>query len=329
MANDWIPVRENLGTVREVLAISQHTGESIFWVMGALIHFWGWVSRESSDGKIVDVHVDALVDALKLPKNFFDALKRVSWLVHDEASVNTLIVPNFDAWLSRGAKARISKTKRQKTWREGRKNVDAVVDTQTSTRPSTTEQNRTVSTSIDKSIDVHAQKTRSTRTRKASSSTLQEVAPGVYLEPDEDEKIFHALNRKCEEINFPGFTPEVPALFADYSLRKEGSRYKGRKQSDYLCLLRWGISAFLEAILRDRELAAKSQRLNRPNGQVPHYTVPTAHDRNMVSYCMDYAKEDPKLQEWLDENPNAVAWYKATRNKKQDNVIDITQEQVQ
>jgi hypothetical protein len=128
MAVNWIPVREDLATVREVLAIARRTNQSRQWVVGALVQFWGWAQKETANGDLVDVDVDACVDTLALPKNFFDALIAVGWLTKLDHPTIGLRIVNFDVWLSKGAKARLSKAKRQQDWRNNKKDVDACVD---------------------------------------------------------------------------------------------------------------------------------------------------------------------------------------------------------
>lgn len=140
MAGDWIPATTELPRKREVLLLSAKTGRSRHEVVGLLLEFWIWVSNESSDGRVVGVHVDALAPLIGADTEFWRAVIDVGWLVDDPSG---LIVPRSDEWITRAAKARLQKTKRQKEWRANRGNVDGRVDGRASTSPSTTEQNRT------------------------------------------------------------------------------------------------------------------------------------------------------------------------------------------
>lgn len=140
MAGDWIPIQTDLSRRREVLSISRETGRSRFEVVGLLIEFWGWASGETDVDAIVDVYVDTLPSLVGGDTEFWTAVMRAGWL---ESTDTGICIPNFDRWMSKGAKSRLRKNLRQKKWRgeqsESGQNVDASVDTQ----PSTTEQNRT------------------------------------------------------------------------------------------------------------------------------------------------------------------------------------------
>jgi len=139
MAGDWIPIRDDIATVREVVAISQRINWSRREVIGALVQFWGWAQRETTDGRIVDAGVDALVDLFGIEKNFWHALIDVGWLIEGVDGAPGITIPNFETWLSESAKSRLQKNKRQKRWRQKAAQVDAHVVR----KASTTEQNRT------------------------------------------------------------------------------------------------------------------------------------------------------------------------------------------
>lgn len=144
MAGDWIPVQTDLSRRREVLSISKHTGRSRYEVVGLLIEFWGWASGETEDGEIVDVYVDTLPSLVGADTEFWSVLIRVGWLEETETGLR---VPNFDRWMSSGAKSRLRKNLRQKNWRneqlKNKQNVDGHVDGSVDTQTSTTEENRT------------------------------------------------------------------------------------------------------------------------------------------------------------------------------------------
>lgn len=125
MAGDWIPTTVDLPTRREVLAIASITQRSRHEVVGRLVEFWIWAQGETETGRLVDVHVDALETALGPDTCFWQAVIKVGWLVDDP---DGLVIPNFDRWLGKGAKARFLKNMRQMRWRNGHPDVDAPVD---------------------------------------------------------------------------------------------------------------------------------------------------------------------------------------------------------
>src|SRR5262249_32719295 len=86
-----------------------------------------------------DVRVDALVDAVGADILFWRAVIAVDWL---RESTTGLEVPRAEEWLTRGAKARLQKTKRQSLWRAGKADVDGRVDGRVDGCAPTTEQNR-------------------------------------------------------------------------------------------------------------------------------------------------------------------------------------------
>ncbi len=134
MAGDWIPIQTDLSRRREVLAISKTTGRSRYEVVGLLIEFWGWASGETEDGQIVDVYVDTLTSLVGGDCEFWNSVIKSGWL---ESTKTGIRIPNFDRWMSSGAKSRLRKNLRQKQWRNKPlnkgKNVDASVDTKAST----------------------------------------------------------------------------------------------------------------------------------------------------------------------------------------------------
>lgn len=126
MAGDWIPIRDDILNVREVVTIASLTGMDKYQVVGHLVAFWGWVSRQTADGILVDVNLSTLVDALNVSENFFLVLVQVGWL---KISGKNIEVPNFHNWFSGSAKARLQKNNRQQRWRNRvRKAVDGSVD---------------------------------------------------------------------------------------------------------------------------------------------------------------------------------------------------------
>jgi len=117
MAGDWIPAQTDLARRREVLLISEATGESRHETVGRLVDFWGWASHETTDGKLRGFNVATLGAALSLPESFFSAMMDVDWL---RATRTGMVITNWDRWLSNSAKARLGNTLRQQIYREKR-----------------------------------------------------------------------------------------------------------------------------------------------------------------------------------------------------------------
>lgn len=147
MAGDWIPYCKDLPRKPEVLAIAAITNLTIPEVLHALLELWSWADEQSQDGHIRDVpvtllrHICASLDAA-----FLQALSRVGWV---RVEADHMTFTNFDRWMGRSAKARLSHARRQ---REHRHNQHAAPcgddDDGTGVTPDrhknvTTEQNRT------------------------------------------------------------------------------------------------------------------------------------------------------------------------------------------
>lgn len=143
MAGDWIPMQVDLHQRLEVIRIAALCKCSQYEAVGMLLSFWGWMSRESVDGH-VDADVDALVAATGLQVKLFDAMVACGWLIVTNGRCE---VPNWERWMSSGAKTRLQKNMRQKSWRGSRQNVDAHVDgdvdARSDSQASTTEEKRT------------------------------------------------------------------------------------------------------------------------------------------------------------------------------------------
>ena len=111
MAGDWIPAQVGLARKREVVMIANITERSRHEVAGLLVDFWGWASNESSDGNLVGADCRALVALVGADAHFWDAVVRAGWL---QITGDGLRIPNADSWITKGAKARLANSKRQK-----------------------------------------------------------------------------------------------------------------------------------------------------------------------------------------------------------------------
>lgn len=119
MAGDWIPMSTDLKTRKEVQAIARRTGRSRWEVVGLLHDLWCWVSRECPDGVLILSHLegdkkgtavaaDDLVDVIGADRVFWLAVAAEHWLEFETAEGRpAIVVPNFDRWMSKGAKARL------------------------------------------------------------------------------------------------------------------------------------------------------------------------------------------------------------------------------
>lgn len=145
MAGDWIPIETTTPRKSEMLKLAKITGLPVCHVLGIMVSFWCWVSDESVDG-LVDADVDALSSLFGTEPKFWRAVLQVGWLKERDKDAQ-LVVPNFDHWLSNGAKSRLRKTRRQGRYRKS----ETVGGTQASTRPSTKRHQRREEKSKDRS----------------------------------------------------------------------------------------------------------------------------------------------------------------------------------
>ena len=109
MAGDWIPITTDLVRRREVALIAQQLKRSPQEVAGFLLEFWGWASGETEDGVIRGYSVATACATLGHPAAFYDMLlsENVGWLRKENGS---LVIVNWDRWLSNSAKARLGKS---------------------------------------------------------------------------------------------------------------------------------------------------------------------------------------------------------------------------
>ena len=124
MAGDWIPITTDLVRRREVALIAQQLKRSPQEVAGFLLEFWGWASGETEDGIIRGYSVATASATLCHPPAFYDMLlsENIGWLREENGS---LVIVNWDRWLSNGAKARLGNSLRQKMMRAKKKGAVA------------------------------------------------------------------------------------------------------------------------------------------------------------------------------------------------------------
>lgn len=132
MAGDWIPIETDIFRKPKVLQIAHLTGRSRHEVVGLLVDLWAWASGHSTDGKLGPVSVPFLSHVIGADDAFWRAVEQVKWLDLSDG----ISIPNADNWITRGAKARLTNTKRKQDVRNlSRSKQD---------KNGTTEQNRTV-----------------------------------------------------------------------------------------------------------------------------------------------------------------------------------------
>lgn len=117
MAGDWLKIREDLHEDPAVVRIATWMKVRPEVVVGYLVRFWGWVSRNSTDGVVANLSLDEIEGVLNLP-HFLGFLCRVGWLEVIEGETETqVIVPKFDRHLSNPSKARALKTRQKQLQR--------------------------------------------------------------------------------------------------------------------------------------------------------------------------------------------------------------------
>jgi len=146
MAGDWIPAESSLPRKPKVLILASTIGINRREVVGILVEFWLWASEQTEDGFVPGLAIEQL-------PHIFEGVKPAFWRAMLSPQVNWieqrdggLYIPRADRWITKGAKARLLKSRRQAEWRSGEDDeastpvdthVDTHVDTLLSTRPST------------------------------------------------------------------------------------------------------------------------------------------------------------------------------------------------
>jgi len=133
---DYLFIEVDLPKQRKCISIARRCGWSSYEAVGRLVEFWGWLTvqpiellDDKETGALVDVDVDALVDAGVGACEFFAAMIDADWLAVGEVRGKpSVLIPRFNSWLSKTAKARVRKNLRQRLWRQGVDNVDGNVD---------------------------------------------------------------------------------------------------------------------------------------------------------------------------------------------------------
>lgn len=117
MAGDWIAVRKDLDTTREVLFIAQHTGKNIETVVYAILRLWWWFDSEATNGFVSGLCPAFVHNFLGQDEVFWRTVVESGWLIEQDGG---LAIPNPDNWHSKTAKARLLDSRRK---RDSRKKV--------------------------------------------------------------------------------------------------------------------------------------------------------------------------------------------------------------
>lgn len=110
MAGDWIPLRTDLHEDPAVVGIAVLTGLDEFSVVGRLVRIWSTSSAQTSDGSL-PFYTAATIDKIAQHEGFAPAMVEAGWLSFNDAGA---VIPNFDRWLSKGAKRRILDCRRKR-----------------------------------------------------------------------------------------------------------------------------------------------------------------------------------------------------------------------
>lgn len=140
MAGDWTAIEHTTPRKPEIAQIAIATNRSRHEVLGLMVEFWGLVETQTTNGK-VNMPLAALETFVGADGEFWSAVVRAGWIeLPDGDGSTSFVVPRANHWLSKGAKARLKRNRKQSKWRaKSRQRVDQ----SRSTKPSTTEQNRT------------------------------------------------------------------------------------------------------------------------------------------------------------------------------------------
>jgi hypothetical protein len=149
MAGDWFPMRADLMRDPAVVATADKLNLDRFQVVGRLFFVWAWAQEQSPDGHLPGVTYERLDDDLRV-KGFCQQLESVGWMAFVDGGI---LIPNFNKWMSRGAKKRLKNTETKRRGREASRHKPVTkVSPREGDKSKTTGQDSTVQNRIDPEI---------------------------------------------------------------------------------------------------------------------------------------------------------------------------------
>lgn len=147
MAGDWIPFRTALVTSPKVSRICHGARVTRCHALGALASMWCWAQAHTATGLVRGISVAQVAELAGIDPPTMAGIEAVGLIVTEGDGVR---FPEWDKYLSRGAKARLEAADRQRRSRERNKKPRHASVTKMSQKNVTTEQNRTEDIEVPK-----------------------------------------------------------------------------------------------------------------------------------------------------------------------------------
>lgn len=124
MATGWIPYDKSLPKKIQVIQLAEQNEMPIREVVGLLMELWAWFDDHTIDGKIDLPEGEADVTLLSrfchAPVTFWKSLEKVGWL---KVTLTSIVIPDFNKWFGRTAKARLQNNRRKQDNRNNHSEV--------------------------------------------------------------------------------------------------------------------------------------------------------------------------------------------------------------
>lgn len=232
MAGEWIKFQTSTLKKPEILRIARMLGINRNEALGLMVEFWVWLDDASVDGTVDGLEASD-VDAMMSCPGLSAALQDVGWLSID-AENHRISVPNFGRHNGESAKKRALKNERQARWR------DKTVDAPASTKASTREEKRRVTTSSLRSDVVGSTKRPAVLESPTDEHRLAAKARGVDCDAEWQRYVdWLAANGKVHRDRAAGFrnwlgraTPPV--------LRAVGAKSQSDRRAEVNAAI-WGV----------------------------------------------------------------------------------------
>jgi len=239
MAGDWIKMRISIGDDPDVIAIAGRLDCDEDMVVGKLLRFWGWCSEHTTDGNASGV-TQMWLDRFVGVTNFADAMVSVGWL---EVGDDGLKVPDFDRYLSEGAKQRALASIRQAKHRVKKGNAPSV------TEPSPREEKR------------RGKRKGKEKAAKAAAPSKADALRTMWngLEGFPEARPLSAARKKAlgARIKEPGWWDAVPQALAKMA---ESPFCRGQNSRNWVATLDW----FLQSDTQSKILEGKYGNGKKP-----------------------------------------------------------------